>query len=278
MVKKVAIQGETGSFMHEAAKQWYGQDVVIKPCTTFAEVFKSLDAGDAFCAVVAIENSIHGSINEVYDLLLNHNYPIIGEINLPIKQCLITFKDIPLKYIKHVHSHHVALSQCSNFLDTYLPNAKRVMSPDDTAGSVRYIKEIGDTSRAAIASEDAAKLYNMPIYKKNIQNNDVNVTRFVVLDSNGQQQNTTKASLVLQTNHKPGALYNALGVFKKNNINLTKLQSRPIVGSLWRYMFYIDAEITKTQLLKINKLLAKQDCNVRELGTYNAAKSTVNNS
>ena len=272
MIKKVAIQGETGSFMHDAAKQWYGQDVLIEPCTSFAEVFKSLDTGDASCAVVAIENSIHGSINEVYDLLLNHKYPIIGEVNLPIKQCLITFKDVELKNIKHVHSHHVALSQCSNFLDTYLPHAKRVMSPDDTAGSVRYIKELGDTSRAAIASEGAAKLYNMPVYKKNIQNNDVNVTRFVVLDPTSQQKNTTKASLVLQTNHKPGALYNALGVFEQNNINLTKLQSRPIVGSLWRYMFYIDAEITKSQLNKVKKILANQGCNVQILGTYNPAK------
>ena len=273
MIKKVAIQGETGSFMHDAAKQWYGQNVIIKPCTSFAEVFKSLDAGDASCAVVAIENSIHGSINEVYDLLLNHKYPIVGEINLPIKQCLITFKDTDIKNIKHVHSHHVALSQCSNFLDTYLPHAKRVMSPDDTAGSVRYIKELGDTSRAAIASEGAAKLYNMPVYKKNIQNNNVNVTRFVVLDPTSQQKNTKKASLVLQTNHKPGALYNALGVFEQNNINLTKLQSRPIVGSLWRYMFYIDAEITKPQLNIVKKILAKQGCNVQILGTYNPAKS-----
>ena len=268
----VAIQGETGSFMHEAAKQWYGQDVIIKPCATFAEIFKSLDAGDASCAVVAIENSIHGSINEVYDLLLNHKYPIVGEINLPIKQCLITFKGIKCKDIKYVHSHHVALSQCSDFLDTYLPHAKRVMSPDDTAGSVRYINELGDTSRAAIASEGAAKLYDMPIYKKNIQNNDVNVTRFVVLDPSGQQKSTTKASLVLQTNHKPGALYNALGVFEQNNVNLTKLQSRPIVGSLWRYMFYIDAEITKSQLEKVKKILAKQGCSVQILGTYNPAK------
>lgn len=272
MVIKVAIQGETGSFMHEAAKQWYGQDVVIKPCATFAEVFKSLDNMQASCAVVAIENSIHGSINEVYDLLLSHKYPIVGEINLPIMQCLITFKGVKYNDIKYVHSHHVALSQCSNFLDTYLPNVKRIMSPDDTAGSVRYIKELGDKSRAAIASQGAAKLYNMPILKQNIQNNDVNVTRFVVLDPNGQQKDTKKASLVLQTNHKPGALYNALGIFEKNNINLTKLQSRPIVGSLWRYMFYIDAEITKSQLIKVKNILTKQDCNIQILGTYNPAK------
>jgi prephenate dehydratase len=172
-------------------------------------------------------------------LLLAHKYFIVGELAVPIEQCLITLPGVRLKDITHIHSHPVALSQCSDYLDEYLPTAKRV-EDYDTAASVSFIKEQNHNYRAAIASRVAAEMHGLPIIASGIQNHDTNMTRFLVLERVANNKPANKVSLVLQTSHNPGALYKALGVFHKANANLTKLQSRPVPGKVWRYMFYVD--------------------------------------
>lgn len=274
MNKNVAIQGELGSFHHAAAMRWYGNDVSVVPCASFQDVFVALKNGMAETAVIAIENSLFGSINEIYDLLLNNDFYITGEIPERIHQCLIGFDDIDPKEISHVYSHPVALGQCSQYLDNELPLAKKVEN-FDTAASVKYIKDRGDIKRAAIASKAAAKIYGMKIIKEDIQNNQTNFTRFLVLEKSHNKANSNKASLVIETSHRPGALFEVLNVFNDSNINLSKLQSRPIPGKLWRYMFYIDLEadysLVKECIAKIEKL----DVKVKLLGTYNKASETT---
>jgi prephenate dehydratase len=266
-VNNVAIQGEIGSFHHIASMSYFGNDVSIVPCNSFKDVFTALDEGLANRAVVAIENSLYGSINEVYDLLLANKYYIIAEIPERIHQCLIGFDNVNLSEVTHVYSHPVALSQCANFLEDYLPTAKKIES-FDTSASVKFIKDYGDIKRVAIASGLSAKMYDMPIIKSNIQNHQTNYTRFLVLAKQAQNNNTNKASLVITTNHQPGALFEVLKVFNDNEINLTKLQSRPIVGKLWRYMFYIDIEADFELTAKCLAQIKNLGCKVRNLGNY----------
>lgn len=269
---RVAIQGELGSFHHSAALRWYGDDIEIVACETFKAVFDAIKHQTAETAIVAIENSLYGSINEVYDLLLKYKIPIVGEIPERIHQCLIALNETAkLEKITHVYSHPVALAQCSDYLDKHLPNAERIEN-HDTAASVELIKKLGDTSAAAIAGPLAASLHDCPILQANIENHDTNYTRFLVLDPNNSAPNTAnKASLVLKTNHQPGALHKALGVFADTGINLTKLQSRPIPGKVWRYMFYIDIEADKESIDQAIISLQGQGCEITFLGAYQAA-------
>jgi prephenate dehydratase len=271
---RVAIQGELGSFHHSAAIRWYGESIEIVACNSFAAVFAAMKTGQADIAIVAIENSLYGSINDVYDLLLVHKYPIVGEIPERIHQCLIGINEsITFDEITHVYSHPVALAQCSIFLDTYLPNAERVEN-HDTAASVELISKLCQRDSVAIAGPIAAKLHGAAILKKNIENSDANYTRFLVLEPNAKEiSGANKASLVIKTNHQPGALYQALGVFAEAGINLSKLQSRPIPGKVWKYMFYVDIEANQKQLTEVTKQLLLQDCEVIVLGEYIAANS-----
>lgn len=266
-MNNIAIQGEIGSFHHIASMRYFGDEVSIVPCTSFKDVFTALNEGLSDRAVVAIENSLYGSINEVYDLLLANKYYIIAEIPERIHQCLIGFDNVNLSEITHVYSHPVALSQCASFLEEQLPTAKKVEN-FDTSASVKFIKDYGDIKRVAIASKLSAEIYDMPIIKSNIQNHQTNYTRFLVLDKQAQTHNTNKASLVIETSHQPGALFEVLKVFKDNQINLSKLQSRPIIGKLWRYMFYIDIEADFELTTKCMSQINNLGCKVRNLGNY----------
>ena len=267
---KVAIQGELGSFHHYAAISYFGNNVKIIACDSFKEVFECVKNKRCSRAVVAIENSLYGSINEVYDLLLKYKYPIIAEVPMRIKQSLIGLESCDFNSITHVYSHPVAIAQCSDYLDMHMPNADRIEN-HDTAGSVRLIKELNNPEFAAIASELAAKIYNLKIIKNSIENHNTNFTRFLVLsDKLVKNTKANKVSLVLQTSHKPGALYEALGVFANAGINLTKLQSRPIVGKVWKYRFYIDAETNYDKIIVVQKKLIKQGCQSTLLGLYSS--------
>jgi len=268
---RVAIQGELGSFHHMAAVDWYGPDIEIVACETFKAVFETVKNKQAETAIVAIENSLFGSINEVYDLLLAYKIPITGEVPLRVEQCLIGNAHTSLRTITHVHSHPVALAQCSDFLDDSLPHAERIEN-HDTASSVALVMASEDNSLAAIASPLAAGLHDATIIKKNIENHDANYTRFLVLDPKAQSlKKPTKASLVIQTNHKAGSLYGALGVFAEAGINLTKLQSRPIVGRIWKYMFYVDIELENQDVQQTLDTLNALGCTVTLLGLYQRA-------
>lgn len=272
-MKHIAIQGQAASFHHIATRHFFGEDSTIVPCDTFAATFKALQTSDF--AVVAIENSLFGSINKVYDLLLKEHCWIIGEVYLRIEQCLIGIPGTEIKSIAEVHSQLEALAQCEEYLDSTLPYARRI-EHHDTAASVADVKKWNDPAKAAIASRAAAELHGMEILAYEIETNKQNYTRFVVLQK--QQAvipGATKTSLVLRTHGdtKAGALHHALGVFAKRNINITMLHSRPIIGKAWHYMFYLDVEIPYDQSFEaIERELVCLGCGITVLGSYPAGR------
>jgi prephenate dehydratase len=268
----VVTQGEIGSFHHQAIEQWFGNDVDIIPANTFGNVFDALDRSEAGTAVVAVENSLYGSINEVLDLIETHHYPIIGEVYLRIEQQLIGLPKATLEKVTKIYSHPVALAQCEQYFDNHFPNAQRI-EYHDTAASVECIKQLGDPSAVAVAGRAAAAYHHLPILAENIEDNKANFTRFLILSrEQSSSQTTNKASIVLVADNAPGSLARALAQFATANINLTKLQSRPIVGTPWKYRFYIDLEASKEQLERIIAAIQKDDnTTITILGTYTAA-------
>ena len=269
---RIAIQGDAGSYHHIAAMHYFGNDIELVCCKTFAEVFAALSDKRADKAIVAAENSTAGSVHAVYDLLLRHQFVIIGEVYESIHHCLIGLPDAPLKHITKVYSHPMALPQCATFLDKQLPDAERI-EYSDTAASVAYIKQVNDPRAAAIASALAAELNNLPVLQANIENHQNNATRFLVLDTKPTQSaNANKSSLVLETPNQPGALWHALGVFAEADANLTKLESRPIPHEPWHYQFLIDVERAGDSLVDVVQKLESRGCTVRLLGAYIASK------
>jgi len=242
---KILIQGELGSFHHQAAELLFGHDIEIIPCATFAQLFAGLD--DTTIGLSAIENSLYGSINEVYDLLEKSGAQIFAETELIIHQNLIGLPDANIEGIKEIYSHFAALAQCENYLEKNFPNAKKVEF-EDTAAAVRYIAAEKDPTKAAIAGVQTLNLFDVKMLAESIEDNPVNFTRFVALARKDARDlipktdlpTNGKSSLILTTGHQPGALYEALGIFVAHQLNLTKLQSRPIIGEKWRYKFYID--------------------------------------
>jgi len=270
---RVAIQGERGSYHHIAAEKYFGDNIELICCETFADVFDSLDEGAASMAVVAIENSTAGSVHATYDLLLRHDFYITGEIYEPIHHCLITLPGTKMRDIKRVFSHPMALPQCAGFLENNLPHAERIEF-SDTAASVLHIKQTNDTHGAAIASSLAATLENLPILRSNIEDYQHNVTRFLVLSSNHKiPAGADKSSLVLETPHKSGALVSALSILASADINLTKLESRPIPDKPWRYQFLIDVEAAGPTVQDSVEKLESLGCTVRILGEYKATNN-----
>lgn len=242
---RIAIQGVRASFHDEAARQWFGDDIEIVPCDTFGEVFEAVNRHDADAAVVAIENSLYGGINQVYDLIESYRYPIIGEIHLAIHQQLI---GTPGSVITHIYSHAVALAQCEAFLEVTYPDAERI-EYHDTAAAVEFIKNHGDPHAAAIASSAAAESYDMSVICEDIEDNPANFTRFLVIKPDGAPPaDANRASLVITTKNRPGSLAHVLTAFADKSVNLSKLLSRPIVGEPWKYRFYIVVDTAGSEL------------------------------
>ncbi len=273
---KISIQGQVASFHHIAAQSYFNNPDILG-CKSFEQTLTALTNEITDFAIVAIENSLYGTINEVYDLILSQEVKICGEIYLRIKQNLIGLPEASLDNITEVYSHPVALAQCEDFLDKQLQNVSR-FEHHDTAGSVFDIKKWNDKSKAAIASENAAKLHNMKVLARSIETNKQNYTRFVVLCRESDftpNTNSNKTSIVLQTqtDNKPGSLVSALKIFAKNNINITALHSRPVIDRAWHYMFYIDLEITKSSEVydQIFTKLEKLSYKTTILGDYTKA-------
>jgi len=264
---KIAIQGETGSFHHLAAESFLPEASLVC-CETFEAVFARLEDKTADKAVIAIENSLYGSIAPNYDLLLKYRYPIIGESIQHIHQNLIGFGDTKLTDIHQVYSHPVALDQCRKWLTKYLPHAERI-EYSDTAAAVEHIKSHTMHRAAAIAGTQAAQLHQMQILQSSIEDKQTNLTRFLLLDPHSSQDpSANKASLVLTTSHDPGALYRALKVFADLTINLTKLESRPIRGESFKYQFFVDIIADKAALANARRQLTSQGCDTVLLGHY----------
>jgi prephenate dehydratase len=268
---RVAIQGEAGSFHHQVAKQWFGNDVSIVPGETFGEVFATLARFEADMVVTAVENSLYGSINEVLDLLESYQFAVVGEVFLRVGQQLIGLPGADLKNITKIYSHPVALAQCEQFLESNLPHAERI-EHHDTAASVEFVKKLGDSHAAAIAGETAATLHGLPVLARDIEDNKANYTRFLVLSPRAERvTGANKASLVITTDHAPGALGRVLAAFAGRGANLTKLQSRPIIGEPWKYRFYLDVETSPQILADTLAEIKKEGVETTVLGTYVAA-------
>lgn len=271
----VAIQGIEGSYSYLASKSFFGsqKDLVFKKLKTFDEVVESVEDGEAEFAVLPIENTTSGSINEVYDALTSGDLNIIGEEIFQVKHCLVGIEDIPLNQIKKIYAHYQAARQCSKFLKS-LPKAE-VEYFEDTAKSVEKIKEEGNKYFCAIASKEAAGIFNVSVLKEDIANQQRNFTRFLICSKNPikvDERIPAKTSLVLATAHQAGSLVQALSVFKEFGINMTKLESRPIIGNPWEEMFYLDFQ-GNTQEQKVKDLLdevGKYTRYLKILGCYPA--------
>lgn len=238
-----AFQGEPGAFSQVAVQQLLGSEARIRPCPVFESVFRALVDKTVDAAVIPIENTLHGSVHENYDHLLHFDVEIVAETNVRIAHTLIAPPGVPLRKIRRVYSHPVALNQCLKFFASN-PQLEKVPFYD-TAGSVKTIMEERPDGAAAIASAVAAGMYGARILKRNIEDDPGNFTRFFLLRRPGRKQKQAdsaqwKTSLVFTTRNVPGALFRSLSAFALRDINLMKIESRPLRGKPWEYLFYLD--------------------------------------
>lgn len=270
LLPRVAIQGEEGSFSEEAGIKYWGKSVVFVPKKSSDEVIKAVEEEEVDYGLLPIENSLIGSISTTYDLLLESNLPIVGEVITPISHYLLAIKKVPLKDIRRIFSHPVALSQCSSFLQN-LKNCE-IIPIYDTAGSALKISKEKDSKCAAIASRLAARIYNLEILAEKLEDYPNNQTRFIIISKNVGEtyHKNAKTSIIFTTLHQPGALYKVLKVFNDYGINLTKLESRPHKTETWRYYFYLDFEghIQEPMVKETLEELKEQTNFLKILGSY----------
>jgi prephenate dehydratase len=243
----IAFQGERGAFSEEATRQLLGDSAAVLPCTRFEDLFRNLKDGRAAGAVVPIENTLAGSVHENYDHLVNFELPIVAETSVRIVHNLIAPPGVKFSQIKRVYSHPVALNQC---LDFFAKNPQIEKIPFyDTAGSVKMVVEKRLTDSGAIASRVAAEIYGAHILRRSIESDRQNFTRFFLLRTPSYARRhpvraagneTWKTSLVFSTRNVPGALFRALSAFALRDLNLMKIESRPLRGKPWEYLFYLD--------------------------------------
>jgi prephenate dehydratase len=235
---KVAFQGEPGAYSEQALFAYFGT-VETLPCESFDDVFAAVTEGQVESGLIAIENSLAGSIHHNYDLLLHNQLQIVGEYFLRVRHCLIAAPGVKKSEIKRVISHPQALGQTLGYVRA-MPGVKSE-AVFDTAGSVKMLKESGDRSTAAIASRRAAELYGMSILEEGIEDDPENYTRFLAISSAPVSPAAdAKTSIVFTLKNQPGGLFKALSVFALRDIDLTKIESRPLIGQPWEYLFYID--------------------------------------
>jgi 3-deoxy-7-phosphoheptulonate synthase len=274
---QVAYQGEPGAFSEAAAMRFFPAGVHTVPCRTFYETFHSVASGKTRYALLPLENSLGGSIHQNYDLLLEHaELSIVGEVHLRIVHNLIANPGSSIEQIRRVYAHPQAAAQCDEFL-RFHPEWE-VINLNDTAGSVRFVKDQQSAEGAAIASAQAAKLLSMQILREGIETHPRNFTRFVVLTRTenataGGEQQADKVSIVMETDHSPGSLSRVLDLLAQKQINLLKLESRPIPGQPWQYMFYVDLQMpSDPEVLRAALAEVEASCHLyRCLGIYRSA-------
>jgi len=264
----VAFQGERGAYSEEAVFSFFKSDVIVSPYPTLYDTFEAVKKREADFSVVPVENSLEGSVNETYDLLLSSDLKIQGEINLRIKHSLIARPETKLENIRIVYSHPQALAQCR----IYLRNLGITpVATYDTAGSVKIIRRKKSKDVAAIASSRAASIYGMKVLDEEIEDNQNNYTRFFSL-SYGDVPKTgyDKTSIIFSAKHVPGALFEVLKEFADKKINLTKIESRPTRDKPWEYNFYLDFEghIEDEKCKMALKFLEKKNMLIKVLGSY----------
>jgi prephenate dehydratase len=270
---RIAYQGEIGAFSEAAARR-LRPDAMLVPCRTFEDVFKAVDAGPAGYGVLPIENSIGGSIHRNYDLLLEHELPIVAEVEVPVVHELLALPGVPLANLRRIYSHPQALAQCERFLRTL--TGVEIVASYDTAGSAKLVADERLTDAAAIASARAGELFGLEPLAASIQDYDDNVTRFLVVGRRPfDSAAPDKTTVVFTLPNTPGSLFKALSVFALRDVDLTKLESRPIPGRPWEYLFYADLRSARDDLRCARALthLAEFAPVMRVLGSYTSWKT-----
>jgi prephenate dehydratase len=272
-IRSIAFQGERGAFSEQAALDFFGRKIALLPAATFEDVLKLVERKEADSGILPIENSLHGSVLENYDLLQHHRLSIIGEVKLRIVHCLLANHGVELNDLRRVYSHPQALAQCRSFIKR-LRNVEAIPAYD-TAGAAKVLREKNLTDAAAIASAQAARDYGLKILARGIEDNSANFTRFLVLAPKPVSPGThAKTSIVFTLKSVPGALFDALRVFAAREIDLHKIESRPIVGKPWQYLFYLDFDgsLHDQRCAEAIKNLRKVAASVKVLGSYPKAK------
>ena len=270
---KIAYQGEPGAFSEAAVRQ-VDADAQLIPCRAFEDVFDAVKGGPANYGVLPIENSIGGSIHRNFDLLLEHELPIFGEIELPVVHHLLASPNTTMEKVRRIYSHPQALAQCDRFLRTL--TGVEVIATYDTAGSAKLIADQKMDDAAAIASLRAAEVFGLKALRSSIQDYEHNVTRFLVIGRRPlSDARPDKTTLVFTLPNEPGVLFKALSVFALRGIDLTKLESRPIPKRKWEYLFYADLAAARDELPCSRALahLAEFAPSLRILGSYPSYKS-----
>lgn len=272
----IFFQGEQGAYSDLAAKIIFPEITDRKGLPQFSDVFAEISKNPkTSIAVLPIENSIHGSVHPVFDLLQKHHFFIHTEYKLKIEHCLLSNFGATLTQITEVYSHPQALGQCATFFAKH-PEIKPIPWYD-TAGSAKHIfEQKGNLKIAAIASKEASRVYNLEILESNIESFDHNFTRFLVIGANEKvAADADKTSIIIETKNSPGALYNCLGVFAENEIDLLKIESRPVWGKPWKHLFYLDLrgnfqnQKEKNALFQLNNFTEF----IRILGSYKEDKT-----
>jgi prephenate dehydratase len=270
---KIAYQGEPGAFSEAAARR-VDPDAPLIPCRSFDEVFDTVQSGAASYGVLPIENSIGGSIHRNYDLLLERSLPIVGEVELPVVHHLLALPGATLDGLRRVYSHPQGLAQCERFLRT-LTNVE-IIATYDTAGSAKMVADAKMRDAGAIASARAGEVFGLQSLAASVQDFDDNITRFLVVGATPLPNRAPdKTSIVFSLPNEPGSLFKALSVFALRGISLTKLESRPIPGRPWEYLFYVDLAAARDEVHCTRALahLGEFAPLLRTLGTYASWKT-----
>jgi prephenate dehydratase/chorismate mutase len=237
-LRLIGFQGEHGAYSEVAAHS-YGSSLVSIPCPSFHEVFREVESGQLDCGIVPVENSLEGAVHEANDLLVETNLRIVGEVTIPVHHALLALPEQDYRDLRTVYSHPQALGQCRGFIARHKLEARPFY---DTAGAAIMLREQKPAATAVIASRLCAELYHLEILKENIEDNDSNKTRFVVLSKEAGTEDGDKCSIIFSVAHRPGGLFSVLKVLSDARINMTRIESRPLRNDPGSYAFFVDLE------------------------------------